>query len=53
MSGEKYTYRYVIDAAIRPGTENNVVEVVALLCEQGNPKDGKIVTFKLAGSLNE
>lgn len=47
ITGEKYTNRYVIDAAIKPGAEDHVAEVVALLCEDGNAKDGKLVTFRL------
>ena len=48
FTGRKYTNRYVIDAGIRSDVEDNeMVEVVALLCEESNPKDGKIVTFIL------
>lgn len=48
FTGRKYTNRYVIDAAIRPDVQDDeMVEVVALLCEEGNPRDGKIVTFIL------
>ena len=39
--------QYIVDATLRSGSEAGVVEVVLLLCENEDPKDGRVATITM------
>jgi hypothetical protein len=39
---------YVVDAAMQPGSNGNEVEVVLLLCEADDAKDGRVATIAIS-----
>lgn len=46
--GKQELDHFVVEAAIKHGKEDGTVEVIALLCEQENLKDGRIVTIHIS-----
>lgn len=49
--GQKDTGQFVIDAAVRAGTSEEETEIVLLLCDTENTKDGSVATITLSPSL--
>ena len=45
--GKSRLGQYIVDATLRGGSEPGVVEVVLLLCENEDPKDGRIATITM------
>ena len=46
--GKQELDHFVVEAAIRHGKEYGTVEIIALLCEQTNLKDGRIITIHIS-----
>lgn len=46
--GQKHVNQYIVDAAIRPGEVEGEKEIVLLLSDPENPKDGRAATISLS-----
>mmetsp|Transcript_50485 Transcript_50485/g.152051 ORF Transcript_50485/g.152051 Transcript_50485/m.152051 type:complete len:144 (-) Transcript_50485:81-512(-) len=51
LVGQKDISQFVIDAAVRVGTSDKETEIVLLLCDTENTKDGCVATVTLSPSL--
>ena len=48
MAGKSGLGQYVVDAAIRSSNVDGEVELVLLLCESDDPKDGRVATVNIS-----
>ena len=49
LLGKSRLGQYVVDTSIRAGSEEGAVELILLLCETDDSKDGRICEVKISG----